>query len=536
MKKSIVFITGLIFNCIVVAQSNKVLLTVNETPVYIDEFKQVYEKNLDLVTDESAKDIDNYLELYINYKLKVQEAYQLKLDTIASYRKELEGYKKELLAPYLQDKEFIESLVKEAYERTKFDVKASHILVRVPKNILPQDTLTYYNKINEARKRILQGENFEEVAKDVSEDPSATTNGGNLGYFNVFKMVYPFENAAYSTAKGNVSKPFKTRFGYHVIKVYDKRLSKGEFEVAHMLLRSENEKSKEKIEGIYKDIKEGKISFEDATKEFSEDLISAKNGGKLKRFGTGDMVEDFEKVVLSLEEENEISTPFKTQFGWHIVKLIKRHPVASFDELKSALNKKVRSSSRIKLSDKSMLDGLKETYKIQVNDKALQPFYNLEKNVDLDNNLKETLLVINEREILQKDFYKFIQRRKNYSVKELFNQFKNIEILNYFKDDLVQNNQEFRSVYLEYKEGLLLFELMQRKIWNESSKNKEGLEKYYQENRKKYAKELSEIRGKVMNDYQKDLEENWIEELRKKNIIKVKKGALKKLKKAYSKT
>ncbi|CAL2101595.1 Survival protein SurA precursor (Peptidyl-prolyl cis-trans isomerase SurA) [Tenacibaculum sp. 190130A14a] len=531
MKKGIVLITSLMFCVAVFAQKSEVLLTVNDEPVFVDEFRQVYEKNLDLVEDEASKSIDNYLELYINYKLKVKEAYDLKLDTISSYRKELEGYKKQLLTPYLQDKSFIDRLIKEAYERSKFDVKASHILIRVPKHILPQDTLSYYNRIVEARKRIVNGAGFEAVAKEVSEDPSVVANAGDLGYFNVFKMVYPFEDASYTTKVRGLSKPFRTKFGYHIVKVFDKRPSKGAFEVAHILLRD-----KVKLDSIYKIIKEGKASFEDVAKEISEDKVSAQNGGKLKKFGTGDMVENFEQTVLSLKEENEISKPFKTEFGWHIVKLLKRYPVASFEEVKPSIEKKVRNSSRIKLSDKAMLDRLKAEYTIKVYEKALQPFDHKVIDVEADNNLSKILLVINDKKIQQIEFYKFIKNKRNHFDKKSFNDFKDFEVLNYFKDNLIQTNKDFRNIYLEYKEGLLLFELMQRKIWNESTSNKAGLEKFYEENKTKYNKELSEIRGIVISDYQKAIEDKWIKELRNNNIVKVKKRALKKLKKSYKKT
>ena len=533
MKKSILIIFSCFISYSALAQKKEVLLTINNEAVYVDEFKRVYEKNLDLVEDDASKNIDNYLELFINYKLKVNEAYELKLDTLPNYIQELEGYKKQLLTPYLQDKKFIDKLVEEGYNRTVTDVKASHILVRIPKYAQPKDTLLSFEKIKKARERIMKGESFDNVAKEVSEDPSVASNFGNLGYFNAFKMVYAFEDAAYKTNIGEVSKPFKTRFGYHIIKVFDKRVSKGEFEAAHILINDKTNKGKELIDSLYSVLTNKNADFGKLAIQFSSDRISGKNGGKLEKFGTGAMVEEFEKEVYKLNE-GEFSKPFLTRFGWHIVKVSKNYPVASFEELKPSIERKIKGSSRIKLSDQVVLNRLKKNYKIVENKEALHFFTNSnwrESNVE---ELTKVLLTINEKEIHQNKFYTFSKHRRGDVTTTLFDEFKNQEILNYFKDNLIKTNDEFKSVYLEYKEGLLLFELMQQKIWNKSSQDTLGLQDFYSRNKSNYKKELSEIKGQVINDYQKEIEDNWIQELREKSAINVRKKALKKFKKQYN--
>jgi len=217
-------------------KKQEVLFTVDKEPVSTEEFLKVFNKNRDIVDEENKKTVEEYLELYINYKLKLKQAYQLQLDTVSSYKRELKNYKEQLIVPYLKDSKVTEFLIREAYDRMKNEVNASHILVLVKPKATPNDTLKAYNKILKARAKVVSGTPFEEVAKEYSEDPSAKRNGGNLGYFNTFAMVYPFENAAYKNKVGDVSMPFKTSFGYHIVQVKDKRLSKGEVEVAHIMV------------------------------------------------------------------------------------------------------------------------------------------------------------------------------------------------------------------------------------------------------------------------------------------------------------
>ncbi|OSY89538.1 peptidylprolyl isomerase [Tenacibaculum holothuriorum] len=534
MKKSILTALIALSSFSTFSQQSDVLLTINDKPVYVDEFKRVYEKNLDIVEDEDSKDIDKYLQLYIDYKLKVNEAFDKKLDTAKAYKRELDGYKRQLMTPYLQDQEFVNKLIKEAYNRTKTEVKAAHVLVRFPKHMNPNDTLQYYDKILKARNRIVAGEDFAIVAREMSEDPSVKVNGGNLGYFKVFRMVYPFEDAAYKTKKGEVSMPFKTRFGYHIVKVLDKRESKGDFEAAHILVRDKSIIGKVKIDSAYQKLKEGK-SFEELAKIYSEDKGTSNIGGKLPKFGTGMMVEPFETAVQNLKNINDYSAPFRTKYGWHIVKLLKKYPIESFEKTKPYLTKKVKSSNRIRLSDQVVLNKLKDKYKIKVNAKAFKVFEDKNfKNLP-KSNFQNDLLSINDKKIKQEDFYKYVKNRHHHSIEDEFEKFKDKEILNYFKENLINSESDFRNTFLEYKEGLLLFELMQQKVWNKSSKDTLGLKSFFAKNNSKYkGKELDKIKGQVISDYQKELEENWLKELRNNNKVRIRKKTLKKLKKTYN--
>ena len=541
--RKLVLIFVLCFSSIVFSQKkDKVLVTINGEKTMISDFKRVYEKNLDAIDNEEAKDVEKNLELYINYKLKVKEAYDIKLDTLASYVKEMEGYKNQLSAPYMQDTMFINKLVEDAYYRTKYEVKAKHILVRTPKIPTSKDTLLAYQKIMKIRDRIVAGEDFEKVAEETSEDDSARddaksgrkANKGNLGYFSAFKMVYPFEDAAYTSKVGEVTMPFKTRFGYHILQVDSTRISKGELEVAHILLNDKSEKGEELINSIY-DKLENDEQFRALARKYSDDTGSKSKGGKLRKFGTGMMVKSFEDAAFSLQKEGEYSKPFKTRFGWQIVELIKKYPVESFEKMKGDLKKKVKSSSRAALSEKAVIDKLKKKYTILEEEKAKEIFDYKNLRTIAKDSLQAILLTINGKEIKQELFIDYIQNRKNMPVFQLFEDFKDKEILSYYKENLERTEPEFAYVLKEYEDGLLLFELMQQKIWNKSSKDTLGLKNYYTLNISKYNKEYDKIKGEVMNDYQTYLEKNWIADLRNKSAIEVNKKQLKKLINSYNK-
>jgi peptidyl-prolyl cis-trans isomerase SurA len=540
--KKIVLLVVLGYSSIVFSQKkSKVLLTIDGEETTVSDFKRIYEKNLDAIDNEEAKDVAKNLDLYINYKLKVKEAYEVKLDTLSSYVKEIETYKNQLSAPYMQDTTFINQLVKDAYFRTKNEVKAKHILIRTPKVPTPKDTLEAYQKIIKIRSRIVNGEDFEKVAAETSEDPSARDdaksgrkgNSGNLGYFSAFRMVYPFEAAAYTTKPGEVSEPFRTRFGYHILKVDSLRASKGEVEVAHILLSDKTAKGEKLINDIYKKLQADE-QFKALARKYSDDTGTKSKGGKLRKFGPGVMVGAFENVAFGMQKEGEYSKPFKTRFGWHILQLIKKYPVLPFEDLERELKNKVRSGDRAQLSKKAVINKLKNRYTISENIEAKKIFDSKDAKTISNDSLKEVILSINDKNLTQKDFFKFFKNKRNKPVFEVFNDFKDQEILSYYKENLEQTEPEFAYVLQEYRDGLLLFELMQEKIWNKSSKDTLGLKNFFDTNITKYkTKELKKIKGEVMNDYQNFLEKNWIADLKRKSVIKINKRQLKKLIKSY---
>jgi peptidyl-prolyl cis-trans isomerase SurA len=543
MKKGLLIALLSVSSIVFSQKKDKVLLAIGNEKVLVSDFMRVYEKNLDAIENEDEKDVQKNIELYINYRLKVKEAYRIQLDTLSSYKKEIETYRNQLSLPYLQDSSFINKLVEDAYFRIKNEVKAKHILVRTPTVATPKDTLEAYAKIKNIREKILKGEDFEKVAVEFSEDPSAKAdpasgregNKGNLGYFSAFRMVFPFEDAAYKTKVGEVSAPFKTRFGYHILQVDSVRLSKGEVEVAHILITDKTEKGENLINEVYDKLQKEE-QFKTLALKYSDDEGTKSKGGVLRKFGTGVMVKEFEDAAFSLEKEASYSKPFQSRFGWHIVQLIKKHPIDSFENLKADLLQRVRSDERAQLSQMAVIQKLRKKYSITENQNAKSILDAKNIRNSAKDSLQDEILKINERSISQEKFVNYIKDKTGKAVFELYEDFKNEEILNYYKENLEKSAPQFATTLQEYKDGLLLFELMQQTIWEKSTKDSLGLKTFFDENVSKYSSnELSKVKGEVMNDYQNFLENNWIAELRKNVIIAIDNRQLKNLIKFYTK-
>ncbi|MBC5834665.1 peptidylprolyl isomerase [Flavobacterium sp. F372] len=522
------------------AQNSKdVLFTIDNNSYKIDEFKRIYLKNLDLVKDDSQKDLNQYLDLFIGYKLKVSKAYKLGLQNNSKYQNELSSYRNQLSKTYLNDSKVTNQLIEEAYNRSLKEVKASHILISFDENIKGADTLAFYNKALDLKKRIEKGENFETVAIANSQDPSVADNKGNLGYFSAFRMVYPFECAAYKTKIGQISNPVRTRFGYHIIKVTDVRDNKGEVTVAHIMILNPTDataettaKAKQTIDDIYKKIQQGE-SFEALATQFSEDKSSAAKGGVLQRFGTGQLSsEAFENTAFSLVNKGNISQPFESGFGWHIVKLIEKHPVKTFDESKVELESKIKRDERSIIITNTLANKLKSKYAVETNKIQYQ---NVEKIVNdavysqtweipkESNTIKGDVLVIDKnKKVETNSFVNFIhsQQKNKLTTKpvkklvaELYESWKGEQLIAYYNDNLENEFSEFKNVMDEYRDGLLLFDLMEKEIWAKSKSDTIGLQKYYETNKSKYNwKErydvdvLSSTDAKVMEAAQKMLQ------------------------------
>jgi len=486
--KNIIIYILLIGYCTVSAQDRKeILFTVEDQPVFVNEFMRVFNKNRDIVVEENKKSIDEYLELYINYKLKLKQAYDLKYDTISVYKKELAQYRAQLIAPYLKDSEITNALVQEAYDRIKKEVNASHILVRLKPKATPVDTLLAFNKIIEAREKIINGAPFEIIAKQYSEDPSAEQNGGNLGYFSAFSMVYPFENMAYNTEVTEVSMPFKTQFGYHIVKVNDIRDSEGEIEVAHIMIKEHPQDSlyaQTKIKEVYAKLLQNE-NFELLAKLHSDDKNSSPNGGKLAKFNATKMIKSFADVAFSLKEINEFSKPFKTPYGWHIVKLIQKYPIKDFKSMKDELTQKIEKSNRYKIVGTSVVKRLINDYKIVKNDAILQ--YVIENDTSsISKNLNATIFSINDKKTLLNAFVSYNSKQLDKTVNEAYNEFFETKILDYYKDNLEKTDSEFAFTFQEYKDGLLLFDLLQNKVWQRAEQDTIALKNFFENNRQNY--------------------------------------------------
>lgn len=491
------------------AQKKEVLFTIDNKPYYTDEFIRVYNKNLDLVKDDSQKDIDNYLDLYLAYKMKVNKAYNLGLDKNPKYINELKSYRNQLSKNYLTDTKVTEELIKEAYDRSLKEIKASHILILVDENATPQDTLKAYQKIKSIRERALKGEDFGKLAQELSEDPSAKENKGDLGYFSVFRMVYPFENGAYNTKKGEISEPVRTRFGYHLIKVDDIRDNRGEITIAHIMLSKPDnpEKNKEvqdKINMIYQKLQQGE-KFEDLANQFSDDKSSASKGGKLARIASGQLNSViFEEAAFSIKNEGEYTQPIETEFGWHIIKLLEKHPVKTFEESKSDIENRIKRDERSRRIAESMNRKLEKKYNPKKNQALFKkgtelitetyyeaPF-EVPENTD---DFNKVILTIGRKNISGIEFLNFIKSQQNAlqrvkpltKLKEtIIENFINSNLHTYYEENLENEFEDFKHIMDEYKEGLLLFDLMEKEIWQRAQIDTVGLEEFYNLNKEKY--------------------------------------------------
>ncbi|WP_394465517.1 peptidylprolyl isomerase [Mariniflexile sp. HNIBRBA6329] len=485
--------------------SKEVLFTVDNDPVYVSEFLRVYNKNLDLVQDESQKEVESYLTLFTNYKLKLKEAKALNLQENPNYIRELDTYKKQLAKSFISDNKVTDALVKEAYERVSNDVKASHILIKIPESASPTDTLAAYNSIIKLRDRALK-EGFEKVRKEVHN--GQTIYGEDLGYFTGFRMVYSFENAAFKTKVGEISQPFRTQFGYHIVFVQDKRKSRGERTVAHIMVidkpgDSLAEKPEDRIQDIYKKLKQGE-DFEALAKQFSDDANSAPNGGKLAPFSGGQInAPEFEDTAFGLNEIGDVSEPFKTQYGWHIVKLYGKKPIASFEEMQPELEQKVKRDERSKIIDEALHTKLKEKYNISTKQPALDYFVSIlnddffKRSWTLPPSFeaKQPLVKIGDKQFVFKDFGDYlVTAQSNTSVKTDFktlvaknyNDFLNTNLIAYQEDNLENENEDYANVVAEYRDGLLLFDLMETTIWNTAKTDSLEIQDYYNSHKNKY--------------------------------------------------
>jgi peptidyl-prolyl cis-trans isomerase SurA len=512
MKYISLFVFAFFFTLTLQAQQDPTLMEIDGKPVTKSEFLQIYLKNNQDPKYDKAS-LDEYMELFRKFKLKVAEAEALKYDTIPKLKKELDGYKKQLSLPYLVDSAQNQAFVREAYDRTKMEVRASHILVKLESSALPADTLAAYNRIMGLKARIEKGEDFASVAKSKngSDDPSAVNNGGDLGYFTAFQMVYPFEEKAFTTSVGSVSSPFRTRFGYHIVKVADKRPARGTIKTAHIMIAVPKTTSQEDITNAEKKINEiyDKLvaggNFATLAKEYSDDPSSSQKGGELPAFGSGTttrMVTSFEDAAFALKNNGDFSKPVRTEYGFHIIKRVEWTDVKSFDDMKKELQSKVNRDERSKKTQDSFVLKLKNEYHYSnTSKKSLKWFV---KNLDTTyyfgkwkaDKLKSNkpLFVLDGKNFGQQDFARYMENnyrgiRKDANSAVVNQQFKNWEkesILNYEESRLTVKYPDYKALVTEYHDGILLYEVMSDKVWNKAMKDTLGLKTFFEANRSNY--------------------------------------------------
>lgn len=542
------------------SQQDPIVMTINDRPIKKSEFEVVYRKNNGKEANNLTKSVKEYVDLFSLYKSKVFEAESLGLDTLTSFKAELAGYRKQLAAPYLTDKNTNESLLTEAYERMKFEVRASHILVKLNESALPKDTLEawtritilrnavlgkipsaseisnydkilkntteiskllakkdsalYLNRLNGIKKltETLKGseDKFVALAPSLSDDPSAADNKGDLNYFSALDMVYPFECAAYNTKVGDVSGIVRTRFGYHILKVYDKRANAGEISVAHIMAKipkdaSEQDKlnSKTKIDEIYAKLKAGQ-TFEDLARQFSDDKQSSEKGGALQPFKKiGRWPKDFEDAAFSLKNNNDVSEPVRSPYGWHIIKRIDLKGVPEFNVVKNELKSRVSRDSRSQMGRVALIARVKKENGFKENLKNRDELSKVLDSTYLKSTWKaESANKLGNKEVFnlagksytQNDFARFLETqmtfRPNADIQEvmkgIYTTWVDETVVNYEDSQLEKKYVDFANLYREYRDGILLFDLTDQQVWSKAVKDTAGLRVFYENNKNNY--------------------------------------------------
>lgn len=567
-----------------------VIMKINDKQITKSEFEAVYRKNNGKEVNNANKSVNEYVDLFSLFKSKVFEAESMGLDTLTSFKTELAGYRRQLAAPYLTDKNTNENLLTEAYDRMKWEVRASHILFRVDETALPKDTIEAWTRANITRNAILgkmptaaeisnydkllkntqdvvktlrgkdsgiykakfkavknlaeyyknAGDKFQEIASKTSDDPSALDNKGDLNYFTAMNMVYPFETAAYNTKVGEVSPIIRTKYGYHILKVYDKRTYRGEITVEHIMIKlskdaSEQDKTnaKIKIDEIYKKLKDGE-SFEKLANEFSDDKQSSNRGGLLPPFKSGRLPKPFEDAAFNLKNNNDYSEPVMTQYGWHIIKRTDLKLLAPFDEIKNDIKAQVSRDSRSQMGRVALIERVKKENNFKENLKNrdelcksidttyLTATWKADKISKLGN---KEIFNLAGKSYTQNDFAKFIESQMTFRsptdvnelTKGMYKTWLEESIVNFEDTQLEKKYTDFRNLLREYRDGILLFDLTDQKVWSKAVKDTSGLKEYYEKNKNNY---LWDERADVTT--YKCLDEKTAKEVRK--MLKANKG------------
>ncbi len=501
------------------------VMQVGPEKVQLQEFESIFNKNNN-EENITREYLDDYTNLFIDFKRKVLYAQENQMDTSSAFKKELAGYRKQLARPYLTDQAAEDELVAEAYDRMKYEVRASHILISISQNANPMDTLEAYKTIKDLRNRALKGDDFGQLAHQYSNDPSAKTNYGDLGYFSAFRMVYPFESAAYKTPVGKVSDIFRTQFGYHILKSVDKRSNRGEVKVAHIMIEErddatskEKTANQEKIQQLIQSLKDGS-SFEEMTK-FSDDKGSAKNRGELPWFGSGQMVPEFENTAFNLSAPGDISKPIQTMYGWHLIKLLDRRGIPSFEDAESDIKNKIKRDSRSNRGVESLIASVKEEYNFSEGkslsrkedfyiprlNKLIFDFDDYLHNIDIFCKINykiwdrasyttegKTMFTLDGITYTQDDFADYLALNKIQVdsanscriVKERYEDWVNKTCLDYEDSKLEEKYPEFKALMKEYHDGIMLFDLMDQKVWSRAIDDTLGLLNYYNLTKENY--------------------------------------------------
>ncbi|MFC3878964.1 peptidylprolyl isomerase [Algoriphagus namhaensis] len=455
----------------------------------------------------SREEFEENLERFINYKLKVKEAEALNLDQTEEFISEFSTFQETLKAPFLIKNSLEEGELRKAYSRLQEVIRASHILFQFPPNASKEDSLIVLRMALKVRDEIASGGNINELAVEYSDDPSAKMNKGDLGYFTSLQMVPPFEDAVYNMQPGEISSPVLTSFGYHIIQLMDRRPNPGQVKVSHLLVRIDPDNpngediAKRKVADVYQEIQKESTFWDEIVKNYSEDLATNQKGGALPWFSVGSMIPEFEMTAFSLTEEGEISPPVKTQYGYHILRLEGKRPLESFDNMEKSLRSKILRASRSSLIESQVMAIQKSRYNFQENDgnvmsletalkaKTVATYADAMEEAGLTTN---ELFAIGESRFTGSDFLAFVSQKERIpgvdqnNFDTWYTAFVATSLNKAEDQDLLRNNKEYQMTLNEYRDGILLFSLMNQEVWQKGIMDSLGQRAYYQKNLQDY--------------------------------------------------
>ena len=512
MSKLVFTFSFLFFTTQIFSQTNSVIFTVNDKPTYTDEFSYIYNKSNGIKADYSRASLEEYLDLYTKFKLKVAWAREHKIDTIPSLKEELQSYRRQLSESYLTDKEVTERLGRELHDRMKRDVSISHILFHFEKN----DTAAAYTRAVSVLQQLEKNQLFEVLAGTESDDTNNKAKGGYIGYLTAILPdgFYDLETAIYNTPVGKISGIVRSPLGYHIIKVNEERPARGEIEISHILIRKKKEgieqpNAKMRADSIATALKNGG-NFEAMATSLSEDGGSSTRGGYLGVIGIGRYEKSFEDGAFALTKDGEVTPVIESSIGYHVIKRISKKDLEPFDQAKNKIKAKITKDSRFQLAKSKMVERIKRESPFAENTAVEDAFAkNLDSTfitynwrVPTNNPTDADVLFVygGKQSSTVKDFNEYLATHANNRITYALQNNKKLEqtsrtLLNDFADEKALTFEEtmldtkypdFRNLMREFEEGILLFEAMKQNIWDKASLDTLGLEKFYANNKSRY--------------------------------------------------
>lgn len=502
--------------CLAFAAKDPVLMTINGKDIHLSEFEYLYKKNNQQQVEKET--LDQYVNRFVIYKQKVADAEAEGIDTLKSFVAEFNGYKEGMVKDFLEDTTVNVRLEKEAYERMKTDVDLDHIMLPLGKDA--KENKTILARLDSIRTCVLKGEDWGELAKKFSIDPSVSRNSGHYGYTASGVYPYTWEMVAYTTPVGQICKPFRTDFGNHLIRVNGKRPDPGQVEVEHIMLMTRNLNdsakavAKAKIEQIYDSLKNG-ANFELMARKYSQDKGSAARGGKLPLFGINRMVPEFEKVSFELQD-GEMSAPIETQYGFHIIKKLGHKGIPSFEEALPSIKRAISFDERSQMARDAKLQEVKKLYNYKNNDEKFRAYLvkELKKHGGFDSTFVSNVLAKSnftiytyaKNKVPASVLTKRVNSKAKYDIESAaaniaaqIEPYANNDIMQYYINNLINDNAEYRNLINEYRDGMLLFEISNRKVWEGASKDTTGLKNYFEANRAKYNWTKPHFKGIILS-------------------------------------